>query len=106
VVVSLTCAHEAEAALLAALPGIRPGAIYADLNTASSAGKVRLAGLAAGAGAAFADVALMAPVPGKGLRTPMLAAGRPGRPRRPGRPLASQPDGTGSAHRACPVPGC
>jgi 3-hydroxyisobutyrate dehydrogenase-like beta-hydroxyacid dehydrogenase len=75
VVVSLTCAHEAEGALKAALPAIRPGAIYADLNTASSADKERLAGLAAGAGAAFADVALMSPVPGKGLRTPMLAAG-------------------------------
>ena len=75
VVVSLTCAHEAEGALKAALPAIRPGAIYADLNTASSAGKVRLASLAAGAGAVFADVALMSPVPGKGLRTPMLAAG-------------------------------
>ncbi len=75
VVVSLTCAHEAEEALKAALPGIRRGAIYADLNTASSADKVRLAGLAAGAGAVFADVALMSPVPGNGLRTPMLAAG-------------------------------
>jgi 3-hydroxyisobutyrate dehydrogenase-like beta-hydroxyacid dehydrogenase len=57
------------------LPAIRPGAIYADLNTASSADKVRLASLAAGAGAVFADVALMSPVPGRGLRTPMLAAG-------------------------------
>jgi 3-hydroxyisobutyrate dehydrogenase-like beta-hydroxyacid dehydrogenase len=75
VVVSLTCAHEAEGALKAALPALRPGAIYADLNTASSADKEHLAGLAAGAGVAFADVALMAPVPGNGLRTPMLAAG-------------------------------
>src|SRR5215469_5807523 len=31
VVVSLTCAHESEAALVTALPGMRPGAIYADL---------------------------------------------------------------------------
>ena len=48
VVVSLTCAHEAEEALLAALPGIGPGAIYADLNTASAEAKVHLARLAAG----------------------------------------------------------
>jgi 3-hydroxyisobutyrate dehydrogenase-like beta-hydroxyacid dehydrogenase len=75
VVVSLTCAHEAEAALVAALPGIGPGAIYADLNTASAQAKVGLAGLAETAGAAFADVALMSPVPGNGLRTPMLASG-------------------------------
>jgi 3-hydroxyisobutyrate dehydrogenase-like beta-hydroxyacid dehydrogenase len=75
VVVSLTCAHEAEAALVAALPAMRRGAIYADLNTASSEQKARLAGLAAAAGTGFADVALMSPVPGNGLGTPMLAAG-------------------------------
>src|SRR5262252_6182842 len=75
VVVSLTCAHEAEGALAAALPGIRRGAVYADLNTASSELKAHLAGLAAPAGVGFADVALMSPVPGNGLRTPMLASG-------------------------------
>jgi 3-hydroxyisobutyrate dehydrogenase-like beta-hydroxyacid dehydrogenase len=75
VVISLTCAHEAEAALVAARPGIGPGAIYADLNTASAEQKAHLAGLAAAAGLGFADVALMSPVPGNGLRTPMLAAG-------------------------------
>ncbi len=76
VVLSLTCAHEAEDALRAALPGVGPGAIYADLNTASAGLKERLAGLSETEGTAFADVALMAPVPGRGLGTPMLACGR------------------------------
>lgn len=75
VVVSLTCAHEAAAALTAALPGMRPGAIYADFNTASAGLKERLAALAAAAGVGFADIALMAPVPDGGLRTPMLVSG-------------------------------
>jgi 3-hydroxyisobutyrate dehydrogenase-like beta-hydroxyacid dehydrogenase len=75
VVLSLTCAHEADGALADALPGIGRSAVYADLNTASSELKARLAGRAAGAGIAFADVALMSPVPGNGLRTPMLACG-------------------------------
>jgi 3-hydroxyisobutyrate dehydrogenase-like beta-hydroxyacid dehydrogenase len=75
VVVSLTCAHEAEGALTAALPGMRRGAIYADLNTGPSALKTHLASLAAAAGIGFADVALMSPVPGNGLRTPMLSCG-------------------------------
>jgi 3-hydroxyisobutyrate dehydrogenase-like beta-hydroxyacid dehydrogenase len=75
VVLSLTCAHEAEAALKAALAGVGAGAIYADLNTASAGFKARLAELAAAAGIAFADVAMLAPVPGLGLRTPMLASG-------------------------------
>jgi len=74
-VLSLTCAHEAEGALTAALPGVGRAAIYADLNTASSGLKAHLAGLAAAAGIGFADVALMSPVPGRGLSTPMLASG-------------------------------
>jgi 3-hydroxyisobutyrate dehydrogenase-like beta-hydroxyacid dehydrogenase len=74
-VLSLTCAHEAEDALASALPGIGGSAIYADLNTASSQLKSRLADRAAGAGIAFTDVALMSPVPGRGLGTPMLACG-------------------------------
>lgn len=76
VVLSLTTAHEAAGALKAALPGLSPDAIYADLNTSSSALKLALSSLADSAGIArFADVALMAPVPGKGLRTPMLVSG-------------------------------
>jgi len=74
-VLSLTTAHEAEAALTAALPGLRQGAIYADLNTSSAGLKERLAAVAGQTGVAFADVALMSPVPGRGLRTPMLVSG-------------------------------
>jgi 3-hydroxyisobutyrate dehydrogenase-like beta-hydroxyacid dehydrogenase len=76
VVLSLTTAHEALDALKASLPGLSPDTIYADLNTSSSSLKEVLSSLAGGAGfARFADVALMAPVPGKGLRTPMLVSG-------------------------------
>ena len=75
IVIALTSAHEAVETLQLALPGMRRGAIYADLNTASAGLKDTLAGAACQAGVAFADVALMAPVPGLGLRTPMLASG-------------------------------
>ncbi len=74
-VLSLTCAHEAEAALQAALPRCGANAVFADLNTASAGFKAHLAELAATAGTGFADVAMMSPVPGLGIRTPMLAAG-------------------------------
>ena len=74
-VLSLTTAHEAEAALRAAAPGLAPGTLYADLNTGSAGLKLRLAALAEGYGAAFADVAMMAPVPGRGIATPMLVSG-------------------------------
>lgn len=76
VILSLTSAHEALETLELALPGIGAEAIYADLNTASAGLKATLAQTAAAAGIAFVDVALMAPVPGLGLGTPMLASGR------------------------------
>jgi 3-hydroxyisobutyrate dehydrogenase-like beta-hydroxyacid dehydrogenase len=75
IVLALTSAHEAEETLRQALPGIGPAALYAEMNTGSAGLKARLAEIAAGAGIPFADIALMSPVPGNGLRTPMLAAG-------------------------------
>jgi 3-hydroxyisobutyrate dehydrogenase-like beta-hydroxyacid dehydrogenase len=52
-----------------------PGQVYADLNAAGAKTKRELASVVAPTGALFADVALMAPVPGLGARTPMLASG-------------------------------
>jgi 3-hydroxyisobutyrate dehydrogenase-like beta-hydroxyacid dehydrogenase len=75
IVLALTSGHEAKDTLTLALPGVGSGAVYADLNTASAGLKADLAGMAASAGISFADVALMSPVPGNGLRTPMLVSG-------------------------------
>ena len=73
-VLSVNSSHDALTALTNALPALRPGTVWADLNTAAPALKVALAE-AAGPEVAVVDVALMAPVPGKGLRTPMLVSG-------------------------------
>lgn len=75
VVISLTGAHDAIEALRLARAGIGAQAVYADMNTASAGLKTSLAAIAAETGIGFADVAIMAPVPGLGLRTPMLASG-------------------------------
>jgi 3-hydroxyisobutyrate dehydrogenase len=75
VVLAVTAAAEAPGALGQALHDIPAGAVYADLATASAGLKRQLAATAAGAGLGFTDVALMAPVPGNGLRTPALASG-------------------------------
>jgi 3-hydroxyisobutyrate dehydrogenase-like beta-hydroxyacid dehydrogenase len=56
-------------------PALSPNQLYADLNTAAPGLKVQLAGVIQPSGALFVDVALMAPVPGRGLRTPGLASG-------------------------------
>jgi len=74
-VLSVNSAQAAVDAFLAGLAGLREGALWADLNTASPGTKRRLAEIAEASAVPFADVAMMAPVPGRGLRVPMLASG-------------------------------
>ena len=75
VVLSVNAAAAALGAATAALPALRHGAVYADLNTGSPGLKRELAALVTGAGALFADVALLGPGPARGLGTPTLASG-------------------------------
>jgi 3-hydroxyisobutyrate dehydrogenase-like beta-hydroxyacid dehydrogenase len=107
-VLSLTTAAQAESALRQSLadgglagPSGRPASgpsgrqasgpsgrqasgsvVYADANTAAAGLKQRLAATAADAGISFADIAIMAPIPGRGLSVPLLGSG-------PGAELAS-----------------
>jgi 3-hydroxyisobutyrate dehydrogenase-like beta-hydroxyacid dehydrogenase len=74
-VLSVNSAHDALPALRASLPALAPGTIWADLNTASPGVKTALVQALAGRAVPVVDVALLAPVPGKGLRTPMLVSG-------------------------------
>ena len=74
-VLSVNSAKAAVGAFRAGQPGLRRGALWADLNTASPGTKRQLASIAEAGGVPFADVAMMAPVPGRGLRVPMLASG-------------------------------
>lgn len=73
-VLSVNSAADAPSALAEGLPGCAPGTIWADLNTAAPAEKLALDHAAAGR-VRVVDVALMSPVPGHGLRTPMTASG-------------------------------
>lgn len=75
VVLSVNSSHDAMTALVHALPALRPGIIWADLNTASPGLKADLADAAAPRQVKVVDVALMSAVPGRGLRTPMLVSG-------------------------------
>lgn len=74
-VLVLTTASAALSTAESVLLGLRPGTVYADLNTAAPALKRELAALVNGVGARFADVALLGPVPARGLGTPALASG-------------------------------
>jgi 3-hydroxyisobutyrate dehydrogenase-like beta-hydroxyacid dehydrogenase len=75
VVLSVNSSHDATTALMNALPALRPGTVWADLNTASPGLKAKLADAAAPGQVKVVDVALMSTVPGKGLRTPMIVSG-------------------------------
>jgi 3-hydroxyisobutyrate dehydrogenase-like beta-hydroxyacid dehydrogenase len=75
VVLSVNSARIALAAAESVLSALRPGALFADVNTALPELKRDLATLVSGAGARFADVALLGPVPTRGLATPALASG-------------------------------
>jgi 3-hydroxyisobutyrate dehydrogenase-like beta-hydroxyacid dehydrogenase len=74
-VLSVNSAGDAVAALEASLDALGPGAAWADLNTAAPAVKQRLAAIGEPRGIPVTDIAMMAPVPGTGLRVPMLASG-------------------------------
>jgi 3-hydroxyisobutyrate dehydrogenase-like beta-hydroxyacid dehydrogenase len=74
-VLSLNSSHDALPALEQSLSTIRPGTIWADLNTAAPSVKAGLVERLTGRDVPVVDVALMSPVPGKGLRTPMLVSG-------------------------------
>jgi 3-hydroxyisobutyrate dehydrogenase-like beta-hydroxyacid dehydrogenase len=72
VVLALTGAAAARAVLDRVVDALPDDAVYADLSTGSAGLKRELADIV---GSRFVDVALMAPVPATGLRTPALASG-------------------------------
>jgi 3-hydroxyisobutyrate dehydrogenase-like beta-hydroxyacid dehydrogenase len=74
-VLSLNSGASALPAAEAAAEAFSPGSLFADLNTTGVAAKREIAAAVRSAGASFADVALLAPVPGRGVRTPALASG-------------------------------
>ena len=75
VILSVNLASVAREVAEEVAPALRPGQIYAELNTGSPQLKLDCASAVQPSGALFADVAIMAPVPPEGLRTPMLVSG-------------------------------
>ena len=74
-VLSVNSAGAAVEAARAVSGGLAEGQVFADLNSAGAPLKRELASLLEPTGALFADVALLAPVPGRGVHTPALASG-------------------------------
>jgi 3-hydroxyisobutyrate dehydrogenase-like beta-hydroxyacid dehydrogenase len=74
-VLALTAAADARTALVQGLDAMPPGQLYADLSTSAPSLKRELSAVAADHGVEYVDVALVAVVPGHGLRTPALVSG-------------------------------
>lgn len=74
-VLGITAAADSRQAMMQAWDQVGPRSHYADLATSSPKLKRELANFAARRRLPFTDVALMAPVPGRGLSTPALASG-------------------------------
>ena len=72
-VLSINSAKVALDVATTAFPAVGPDAVYADLNTGAPELKRRIA--AADSETRFADVALLGPVPARGIGTPALASG-------------------------------
>ena len=79
VVVSVNSAAAAVDAARVAAAELRSGQVFADLNTAAPALKRDVEAVVAPTGAAFADVALLRPVPGLGSARPRSHPGPAGR---------------------------
>lgn len=75
VVVALTAASLSEQVAREAIVAMRPGATYADFTTADPGAMRELADVVTAHGLAFADVAILGPVPVKGAATDVIVSG-------------------------------
>ena len=75
IILSVNLASVAAEVARSALPALTESQVYADLNTASPHTKREIAEILRPSSVLLADVALLAPVPGRGLRTPALVSG-------------------------------
>ena len=74
-VIALTSPADVAGVFDSTLDRMVDGGVFADLTTSPPAAKVARDEVATDRGRSFVDVALMAPVPGRGLGTPALASG-------------------------------
>ncbi|MCK9381405.1 MAG: DUF1932 domain-containing protein [Sulfuritalea sp.] len=74
-VICAVTASQTVAAAEACAPGLKPGAFFLDLNSASPAAKIRAAGIIEKAGGRYVEAAVMTSVPPYRIRVPLLLGG-------------------------------
>lgn len=75
IILSVNLSAVAETVAAEVTSVLQPGQLYAEMNTASPDTKRAVAAIVQPSGALAVDVAIMAPVPPKGIRTPFLVSG-------------------------------
>jgi len=75
IIISVVTADEAVAAAASLVPYIGPGHVFVDGNSVSPGTKAEAAKLVHKTGAAYVDMAIMAPIKPRGHQTPVLLAG-------------------------------
>ena len=75
IILSVNLSSVSEVVAKEVLPVLNDKKIYADMNTSSPQQKIAIEHLLQSSGVQFVDVAIMAPVPPKGIKTPFLISG-------------------------------
>lgn len=75
IVWSVNYTSESKGIALEVAPHLNPGAIYCEMNTSSPATKKDIEHILQPINIHFVDLAIMAPVPGKGIKVPLMASG-------------------------------
>ncbi len=75
IIFSVNLSSASEAIAKEVLPVLNAGKIYAEMNTSSPQKKIAVAEILKPSAVQFADAAIMAPVPPKGIKTPFLLSG-------------------------------
>ena len=75
IILSVNLSAVSEVIAKEVLPVLTDKKIYADMNTSSPQQKIEIEHLLQSSGVQFVDMAIMAPVPPKGIKTPFLISG-------------------------------
>ena len=75
IILSVNLSTVSETVAKEVLPVLNNKKVYAEMNTSSPQQKIAIEKLLQPSGVQFADVAIMAPVPPKGIKTPLLISG-------------------------------
>ncbi|MFK7982666.1 MAG: NAD(P)-binding domain-containing protein [Saprospiraceae bacterium] len=76
IIFSVNYTSESKAIAKEVLPHLKSGSVYCEMNTSAPSTKKEIESILQPANIHFVDLAIMAPVPPKGIKVPLLASGK------------------------------